>query len=139
MDLETSTRLRREQYANICAWHPKLPMFQTKYAILFETEGVARITHPDPHFMAQLMFGNIICDMRQNGVWDEKGTPKMEGSGKVLPRMTEEEAVQYVAWRDVPAHVNRVEIVLRSAIPTDRTFRNAWVMNGESNGHQAAT
>lgn len=138
IDHETSTRLRKEQFARIMRYHQNPCPYQTQYAVLYEEQGQARICHPDPHFVAQLMQGGVICDMRQNGTLDEKGTPRMEGTGKVLPPLTEEEAVQYVAWRDVPAHVNRVEIILRSAIPTDRTFRNAWVMNGESNGRAAA-
>lgn len=47
---------------------------------------------------------------------------------------TGELPIEDVLTKDVPAGIQG-EIVNISAIPSDRTFRNAWVKNGKSIGH----
>ena len=48
---------------------------------------------------------------------------------------TEDAFVARIATKDVPPSATDVVFVEASAIPTDRTFRNAWIMDGNSIGH----
>jgi len=61
---------------------------------------------------------------------------------KPLPPMTEEQAMEYLIMKDVPAHVwhgysgNReiLKIVPRDVIPSDRRLRGAWrILQGAEN------
>jgi len=54
------------------------------------------------------------------------------GVAVVVP--TGEISIEDVLVKDVPAGAQG-EIVPVSAIPSDRTFRNAWVKNGKAIGH----
>lgn len=101
--------------------------YETRYAVAFDRAGRVRFRVPTARAVAALMHGYIYRDFRQVDA-GPNGEPIMEGTGKLLAPMTEEQAVQFIAWKDVPRDVNRVDIILRSAIPVDRTLRNAWTL-----------
>jgi hypothetical protein len=58
-----------------------------------------------------------------------------EGVAVVIP--TGELPIEAVLAKDVPAGVD-AEVVDVSAIPSDRTFRNAWEKQGRAIGHNMA-
>ena len=57
-----------------------------------------------------------------------------------IPAMTEEEAIEYLIMKDIPPNVWRdyegnrciMRIVPVELIPSDRSFRNAWKINQET-------
>ncbi len=109
----------------------------TELVIAYEAENSVAVIHPAPEFMAALMRGNTVRNTRWIG--DVDGKPVLEGDGELLPSMTEQEAIEFVAWKDVPiavqqAHArgNRPLVVIchRSQLP-ERTFRNAWRLANE--------
>jgi hypothetical protein len=54
------------------------------------------------------------------------------------PQMTEAQAEARALAKDVPASATNVQIVEPSAIPTDRSFRNAWEQSGAAIVHSMA-
>lgn len=109
------------------AWaHANLGEYQTDLVIAYEDGGgPVQIVAPAPRMMAALVHGGVIARKRVVGQ-DEYGAPVFDGDGKILPPMTELEAVEFIGWKDIPRHVNHRAVLHRSQIPTDRTFRNAW-------------
>lgn len=130
------------------AWaHTELPRVQPKYCIVWEDPDTpdepVRITTPAPEWMAMAMYGGLLPPVE---VYHEI-EDTMTADGKVtkgyllhdtdpVPAMTEEEAMEYLVQKDVPRRVwqkthNRqmFYIVPRSAVSTNRTFRNAWRLN----------
>ena len=125
--------------------HKDLP--QPNYAILWEDpadpEAPAKVTVPSPTWLAMAMHGGILPP-----VWVYWELAKDEASegftrhtrGYLLHEtepvgpMTEEEAMEYLAQKDIPPSVWRdytgnrtiLKIVPRHLIPTDRSYRNAW-------------
>ena len=105
------------------------------YRIVFERDddGVS-VVNPAPHYVAMLRAGNIIRRLRVLAD-NANGKPIYDGDGALLPPMSEQEAIEFVAWRDVPASVqlshatgNRPRIVIchKDQLPQTRVFRNAW-------------
>ena len=58
-------------------------------------------------------------------------------SGAINPNTGKEFTMQEIADKDVPVGISTYSIVDDSKVPTDRTFRNAWV--GNSVGVSTAT
>lgn len=130
------------------AWaHGELPKVQPKYCIVWEDPDTPdeplHVTTPAPEWLAMAMYGGLLPPVE---VYHEiEDTLTADGTvtkGHLLhdtdpvPAMTEEEAMEYLAQKDVPRRVwqkshNRqmFYIVPRSAVPTNRTFRNAWRLN----------
>ena len=128
-----------------------------KYCIVWEDpdkpDEPVRVRTPSPEFLACALAGGILPDI-EVFLADKATTDAWElrhGSLKgfswqglnpqhpwAAPRgpMTEEEAMEYIVQKDIPTRVwgkqhNRpmFKIVPRSAIPKDKTNRNAWRLN----------
>jgi hypothetical protein len=134
-----------------------LKKVQPKYCITWEDptdlDAPMKVTTPDPNWLAAALNGGILPDIEaylaDKEVLEryEKEHGSMEGFSwrdhdpqhpYVAPRgpMDEIEALEYIVQKDLPNHVwgknhNRpmFKIVPRTAIPTNRTNRNAWRLN----------
>lgn len=127
------------------AANPDLP--EPQYAILWEDpndlDAPCKVTTPAPVWLAMAMEGGILPPVEvYHELAKDEADPgfKRHSRGHLLhdtppiDALTEEEAMEYLVMKDIPAHVwsgyegNRVilKIVPRHMIPTDRTFRNAW-------------
>lgn len=97
-----------------------------------EQEAVKVIT-PTPRFMAALMAGGYVLRQRVVGECPETGLPMFEGDGERMGAMTYDEAVAFVAWKDMPRGVNHFEIMTTDDLPRidgdidrARKLRGAW-------------
>lgn len=113
---------------------------QSKYRVVFEDpllpNDCARILVPDPNWMAAAMAGGVLPPietyLRDQDVPD--GQPKEHPYAEPIGPMTEEQAIEYLIMKDIPQRVwkgyrgNRqiLAIVPVEAVPSDRSFRNAW-------------
>jgi hypothetical protein len=135
-----------------------LPKVQSKYRVAFEDpddlDAPARILVPDPIWMAAAIAGDVLPDVscyledqkviaayeKEHGSlkgfsWKEQGGAK-HPYGKPRGPMTEEETIEYLiqmvispsVWRDYKGNRQILKIVPVELIPTDRSFRNAWVI-----------
>jgi hypothetical protein len=131
--------------------------YQSQYRVLFEDpddmEAPAKVLVPDPNWMAAALNGSVLPDISayiadQNTLAEyKKQNGSLEGFNwrdynpqhpYAEPRgpMTEEEAIEYLIQKDIPPSVWRdyegnrtvMKIVPVELIPTDRSFRNAWVI-----------
>ena len=100
------------------------------YRIAYEWEGSLRVITPSPRMLYMLIAGNTIRNIRVIADDPETGRPIFEGVDELLPPMTEKQAVEFIAWRDVPRGCNRVEIITTEELPTNRIFRQAWKLRG---------
>lgn len=97
------------------------------------TQEAVKVITPAPRFIAALMAGGYIPRKRVVGTCPDTGAPVMEGSKEYMPAMTYEEAVEFVAWKDMPKGVNNYAIMttddlprIRGDIDLARKFRSAW-------------
>ena len=120
----------------------RLAPVQSKYRVLFEDptqpDAPAAVLVPDPNWMAAALAGGILPPidtyLRDRDVPD--GQPKEHPYAEPIGAMTEEEAIEYLIQKDVPPQVWRdykgnrsvLKIVPVEMIPTDRSYRNAWVV-----------
>jgi hypothetical protein len=142
----------------LCYYAQVLPKVQSKYRVAFEVpsepDAPAKVLIPDPNFMAAAMHGGILPDIsayladrrtmdaykEEHGSmegfnWREQGGAKHPYAEPRGP-MSEEEAIEYLIQKDIPQSVWRdykgnrtiMKIVPVELIPTDRSFRNAWVI-----------
>jgi len=117
---------------------------QSKYRVVFEDPDApdepAKVLVPDPNWMACALHGDILPPVdtyiRDADVAD--GEPKEHPYEKPMGAMTEEEAIEYLVLKDIPRRVweykgNRqiMKIVPTEAVPSDRTYRNAWAVSQE--------
>lgn len=123
----------------------RLAPVQSKYRVLFENpqkpDAPAAVLVPDPNWMAAALAGGILppieAYLRDRDVPD--GQPKEHPYADPIGSMTEEEAIEYLVMKDVPAHVWRdyvgnrcvMKIVPVELVPSDRSFRNAWKIEQE--------
>lgn len=131
----------------------------SKYCVVFENpddlDAPAAILTPTPEFMQAAMAGELpeiwvywrLQDKEQQAIREGKIDFRHDPDDLELqltaPRtgpLTEEEATEYLCMKDLPRNVwakqhNRpmFKIVPRGSVPSDRTFRNAWRLNNESN------
>ena len=120
---------------------------QPPYAILWEDpddlDNPAKVTLPSPAWWAMALHGGLLPPVEV--YWALKHDEEQPGftrhsRGHLLHdtapmrAMTEEEAMTYLAMKDLPPRVWRdyqgnrtiLRFVPVELIPTDRTFRNAW-------------
>ena len=125
---------------------------QSKYRVLFENpeqpDAPAAVLVPDPNWMAAALAGGILPPidtyLRDRDVPD--GQPKEHPYAEPIGAMTEEEAIEYLIMKDIPPQVWRdykgnrtiLKIVPVELIPSDRSFRNAWVVNQNADMEIAA-
>jgi hypothetical protein len=119
---------------------------QSKYRVLFEDpsqpDAPAAVLVPDPNWMAAALAGGILPPidtyLRDRDVPD--GQPKEHPYAEPIGAMTEEEAIEYLIMKDIPPHIWRdyngnrsiMRIVPVELIPSDRSWRNAWRVNQET-------
>lgn len=124
----------------------RLAPVQSQYRVLFENpaepDAPAAVLVPDPNWMAAALAGNVLPPidtyLRDRDVPD--GQPKEHPYAAPIPAMTEEEAIEYLIMKDIPPQVWRdyqgnrsvMKIVPVELIPSDRSFRNAWKINQET-------
>ena len=124
----------------------RLAPVQSQYRVLFENpaepDAPAAVLVPDPNWMAAALAGNVLPPidtyLRDQNVPD--GQPKEHPYAAPIPAMTEEEAIEYLIQKDIPPQVWRdyqgnravMKIVPVELIPSDRSFRNAWKINQET-------
>ena len=124
----------------------RLEPVQSQYRVLFENpaepDAPASVLVPDPNWMAAALAGNVLPPidtyLRDQNVPD--GQPKEHPYAAPIPAMTEEEAIEYLIMKDIPPQVWRdyqgnravMKIVPVELIPSDRSFRNAWKINQET-------
>ena len=124
----------------------RLAPVQSQYRVLFENpaepDAPAAVLVPDPNWMAAALAGNVLPPidtyLRDQNVPD--GQPKEHPYAAPIPAMTEEEAIEYLIMKDIPPQVWRdyqgnrsvMKIVPVELIPSDRSFRNAWKINQET-------
>jgi hypothetical protein len=97
------------------------------YRVAFEWgEGPVKLLVPSPRMIFFLMSGYVVRHLRVIGDDPATGLPIVEGTGELLPPMTEREAVEFIAWRDIPRGCNRTVIITTKDLPASRVFRDAW-------------
>jgi len=106
-------------------WQGNIP--EVRQVIAFERmDGCISIVAPSAHFYMMLRHGGTIRHMRQIDAYGPTLAPVFEGTGEILKSMTEREAIEFVAWKDVPIGTNRIVIVDKVDLPLDRRRRNEW-------------
>jgi hypothetical protein len=124
----------------------RLKPVQSQYRVVFENpddlDAPAAVLVPDPNWMAAALAGGILPPidtyLQDQDVPD--GQPKEHPYAKPIGPMTEEQAIEYLIQKDIPPQVWRdykgnrciMKIVPVELIPTDRSFRNAWKINQET-------
>jgi hypothetical protein len=120
----------------------RLSPVQSKYRVVFEDpaepDAPCKVLVPDPSWMACALVGGILPPI-ESYLSDQEvpdGQPKAHPYAPPIGPMTEEEAIEYLVMKDIPARVwakpsnrPRFAIVPLEAIPFDRTHRNAWRLN----------
>jgi hypothetical protein len=123
-------------------WHiarAHLEPYQTQYAVIFEDpdnpDAPVAILHPSPNAMSALKAGGIFPEVSSILADKDKpnDAPKLHPYATTCGPLSEEQAIEYLIFKDVPSRVlayqgNRqiLRIVKRASIPSDRTFRSAW-------------
>ena len=121
----------------------RLAPVQSKYRVVFEDpahlDAPLKVLVPDPNWMAAALAGGVLPPietyLRDRGVPD--GEPKEHPYAEPIGPMTEEDAIEYLIQRDISPHIWRdyrgnrtiLKIVPVELIPSDRTYRNAWVIS----------
>jgi hypothetical protein len=97
--------------------------------IAYEVPGQDRIAIlvPAEIFLHLIKIGGIVRHMRQIDS-TYRGIPVFEGSAKIMPPMSEKEAFEFLAWKDIPRNVNRWSVVERDSLPP-RKDRDRWRLN----------
>lgn len=131
-----------------------IPPVESEYCIVYEDsiDEPVKIVHPDPHWLGCALHGGVLPP-----VWvylvlekDEKEYDfEKHTQGYLLHEtqpigsMTEEEALEYLVFKDVPRKVwetwdngNKPKMLIcrKDQLPKVRTWRNAWRLSlGEEN------
>ena len=114
--------------------------FNSKYRVVYEnpSNGAMHILIPSPQWMGAAMAGDII-DTIEVHLMQDVG---VSTSVKPCPKLTEEQAVEYLLVKDVLAKhpelldtrlSNRLKyrIVTNDSLPTNRDYRDALALNQE--------
>jgi len=131
----------------------KLEPIQSDYRVVWEDpnepDEPAKITVPDPNWLACAMQGGILPPVQS--YWElkkDEAQPDFKKhtrgyllhNTKPVDKMTEEEAIEYLIMKDIPEHVwkdydksNRKRLVIckKKNLPGHRTWRNSWKINQE--------
>lgn len=104
---------------------------QTTKCIAYERpDGGVSVVHPSDQMIWMLKHGDIIRHMRQIDAFGPHGIPVFEGTGEFLPPMTEEQALEFIAWKDIPRGVNHRSFIEVASLPS-REHRNRWTLTGD--------
>ena len=125
-----------------------LEPYRSEYCIVWEDpdslDEPAKITHPDPNWMACALNGGILPPVWV--YWELKKDEQKPDfvkhtrgyllhNTKPIDALTEEQAIEYLIQKDIPERVwrdydkanhKRLLICKREQLPQHRTWRNAW-------------
>lgn len=107
-------------------WSLFRPAVTNKRIAYVRRDGGVSIVTPDDHFMMLLRRGGVVRHMRQIDDMGPSRAPVFEGSGETMRSMSEREALDFLAWKDIPHGVNRIVYLDRNDIPATRERRDAW-------------
>ena len=123
-----------------------LEPIQSDYRVVFEVDldSPASVLVPDPNWMACALNGDIlppVCVYHELE-YDEAGAitnGHILHETRPLGPMSEEEAIEYLIQKDIPAHVwkikngNSIKMMIchKDQLPADREWRNAWKIKQE--------
>ena len=134
-----------------------LEMVRREYCVVWEDpeepDAPAKVTHPDPNWMACALQGGILPPVE--AYWELKKDENALGftkhtrgyllhNTKPIDAMTEEQAIEYLIMKDLPMHVwqdwdkankPRMVICTKSQLPSKRVWRNAWKISEELTIH----
>ena len=135
-------------FDRLCWAKENLEPIQTEYCVVWEDpeepDAPAKVTHPDPNWMACALNGGILPP-----VWVYWELKKDEAkpdfvkhtrgyllhNTKPIEAMTEEEAIEYLIQKDIPERVwrtwnegNKPKMVIcrTHQLPEHRQWRNSW-------------
>ncbi len=112
-----------------------------QYCIVWEDpddlDAPVKITTPSPQWLAMAMHGNVLPPVDVYPLPIDNTGAVISGHRlhhDVIDAMTEEQAMEYLLQKDIPASTwavpegnrRRFVITKREMIPTDRRHRNAW-------------
>ncbi|MDV7341779.1 hypothetical protein RYZ26_19415 [Terasakiella sp. A23] len=133
-------------YERLAVAKQHLQPVQSDYRIVFEADidHPASVLIPDPNWMACALNGDILppVSVYHDLEYDEDGRVL---NGHILHdtppigAMTEEEAIEYLIQKDIPAHVwnvkngNSIKMIVcrKDQLPQTRNWRNAWKIQQE--------
>ena len=155
MTIETPQFQGTHLWDRLCWAKEKLEPYRSEYCVVWEDpetpDEPAKITHPDPNWMACALKGGILPPVE--AYWELKKdeakpdfTKHTRGyllhNTKPIEAMTEERAIEYLIMKDLPRHVwqdydkankPRMLICTKSQLPSTRVRRNAWKINEDIN------
>ena len=127
--------MTRDEALTLSLWQREITLTQRdlkpacpRYCIVWEDpddpDAPVHVTTPSPMWLAMAMHGNVLPPVSAH-----------EHDG-VIHALTEEQAMEYLLQKDVPAAVwslptgnrRRFVITKRALVPTDRQYRNAWLL-----------
>ena len=140
-------------WERLCWAKEKLEPYRSEYCIVWEDpndmENPAKVTHPDPNWMACALQGGILPPVQS--YWELKKDENKPDfvkhtrghllhNTKPVEAMTEEQAIEYLIMKDCPQHVwrnwdegNKPKLVIcrKEQLPSTREWRNAWKITEE--------
>lgn len=130
----TLQELREDHDRMERAHHALAPVFcAARIAFHDSDQEAVKIMGPTPRMIAALMAGGYIRHVRVVGECEQTGRPIMEGTGEIMDAMTHDEAVAFVAWKDLPPGCNHFAFLTTDDLPRidgcavrARAFRAAW-------------
>jgi hypothetical protein len=117
-----------------------LKRVEPQYAVVFEDpaepDAPAKVLHPSPEWLAMALNGYVLPPITTYLADQEvpDGQAKSHPYAPPIGPMTEEEAIEYLIQKDLPQRVwndnssnrQRLKIVKRESVPSNRSYRNAW-------------
>ncbi len=96
-------------------------------------DGSVSIVVPSIHFLAILQRGGIVRHMRVIDSMGQQpcGYPVFEGTGERLPSMSQKEAMEFVAWKDIPRGINHIAVIDGDSLPKSRERRDSWRLSDD--------
>ena len=155
MTIETPEFQGTHLWDRLCWAKEKLEPYRTEYCVVWEDpetpDEPAKITHPDPNWMACALQGGILPPVQVYwALAEDEAKPdfKKHSRGyllhntKPVDAMTEEQAIEYLIMKDVPQSVwreyqkgNRPKLVICkiNQLPKTREWRNSWQIDESVN------
>lgn len=144
-------------FDRLCWAKENLEPIQTEYCVVWEDpeepDSPAKVTYPDPNWMACARHGGILPPV--DSYWELRKDEETEGfvkhtrgpellhNIKPIGAMTEEQAIEYLIMKDIPARVwdtgderlnkSRFVICTKAQLPQERTWRSAWKISENLN------
>ena len=156
-EIETPEFQGTHLWERLCWAKDNLENYQTDYRVVYEDphepDTPARILHPTSEWMACALQGGILPPV--SSYWELKRDeqtpgfkyhtrgPELLHNMKPIEAMTEEQAIEYLIMKDIPARVwdtgderlnkPRFVICTKAQLPQERTWRNSWKISEDLN------